>query len=676
MSFLYLNVNRFLFSVFVLLFFSVPLYAQPSAFLPEGDKPDWERALIEEETLPEDLVERFIVSQPLTAKVAQLMLVTLEGLTGPSVNDVAFFKSCLPGGVVMPHAFKPGTAASYVNALHAVESSSGLPFLIAADLYQLTRATRNTPSQFVQLPSLLSITAAGESATTRRLGRFMAEHLRSMGFNLHLGPSLLLAPTLDSAVASLHTFGSDPHFAAEAGVIFYDAFAEAGIEMMPMNYPGGGANHIGRGASVLTTPRSILAIADALPYHELIQHGAKIIHVGNVLVPTLDLKKRPASLSPVVMKDILRGEAGFEGVIVSGPLDDEVLESQYDSCSAAVQAIMAGADMLFWNSDLLPVMRAVECISRLVDDGKISEERIDESLRRILIFKQGMVIPEKAVSEEHAKKISRQKALLTESMEIERRAITLIRNKGNVLPLIKKVSTPVGVTGVTGVDELQELLNKKLKPVSQQRIVTARHIGEIQRFEIERLTRHLSGIRTMICILTDDMRVESQIELLRALKEKVPHLVLIYLGNPVHVARLNDADVVLLAYCDPVMLNQTMSAMAEILLGNGPISIMPIPDKIQLRVGETRSFNGFEVLRVPSGRLPIALSDQLPAGSFARYNPQEAVKRIEWDFAGKRIRKEIVVHSFDKPGIYSVSLIVTDTHKDVQKRTFTVEVAE
>ena len=648
--------------------------AQPSAFLPEGDAPSWERTTPDDELLPEELAERFIVTQPVAAKVAQLMMITLEGVTGPSGNDAAFFKAFMPGGVIMPQTLKPGTAAGYVNALREAERDSGVPLFIGADLYQLTTPTRSTPTGFIQLPSLLSITAAGESDTTRRLGRFMAEHARGMGFNLHLGPPLTLAPTLESADTGIQTFGSDPRFAAEAGMVFHDAFQEAGIIMMPLGYPGGGANRVGRGAAVLTTPRPLLTDLDALPYHELARHGARIMHVGNTLVPTLDVENRPASLSPVIIRELLRGEAAFDGVIVAGPLDDESLRGRYEHTEAAVRALMAGADMLLWGGGLLPVTRAIERITKLVASGDIEEERIDASLRRVLALKSTLITPEKPIAERQAQKISRQKELREESLEIERRAITLVKNDHNVLPLLKQESTPVGITGVVGVEELHELLSKEMKPVMRQRITTARHLGEIQRFEIERLTRHISGLRTLICILTDGMRVETQMELLNALRPKTQHLIVVYLGNPRDAARLTNADAMVLAYCEPVMLEQTMSAMNDILIGKGPVSIMPVADEIRLRVGETRSFNAYEILRVPSGRLPIALSDQLPAGSSARYNPSDATKRIEWDFAGKRIRREAVAHTFDTPGTYPVTLTVTDTRNDVQTRTFTVTV--
>ncbi len=381
-------------------------------------------------------------------------------------------------------------------------------------------------------------------------------------------------------------------------------------------------------------------------------------------------------MSPVVIGEILRDEMGYDGVVVAGPMDADVIKARYEPSEAAVAALAAGADMLYWNAGLLPAARAMERIARHVEAGHISEARINASVRRVLSLKYSLTEPDKPATPQQAERLTRQKELREASVEIERRAITLIQNNHNVLPLVNKESTPVGITGIVGVEELHELLAKQLKPVAQQRITTARHIGEIQRFEIERLTRNMRGLRTVVCILTDNVRVETQIELIRALKGNAPYLVVIYLGNPIGAARLTEADAVLLAYCDPAMLTQTIQAMSDILVGKGPISFLSVPNDIQLRVGETRSFNAFEILRVPSGRLPITLSERLPAGSSARYYPGDAVRRVEWDFAGKRVRKESASHTFDAPGAYPVGLTVTSVQGDVLSRTFTITVKE
>ena len=604
------------------------------------------------------------------------MLVTLEGVTTPSANDLAFLKDTLPGGVMVPHATKAGTAVAYVNALQALAKRTGRPMLIGTDLYRLTEPVRHNPSGFIQLPSLLAITASGDRGCVKDLGRLIAQYVHIMGFNFHFGPTLELAPTLSGAQNTIHTFGSDPAFASEAGAMFYEAFTENGVLYMPSGFPGGGANRSGRNPAVLTTPRQVLLDHDAHPYTEMVKLGVGMMHVGNILVPTLDPENRPASMSPTVITDILRGEIGFDGVVVAGPMDDEVLRTRYNSSEAALQALRAGADMLYWQGGLLPVLHAISRIAAEVQTGGLDEALINHSLARLDTLKTSLPTPGKPVTEQEAAKQARQDNLVETSRKVERHAITLLKNAGNVLPLIKKVSTPIGITGTVGVEELHGLLEKELKQVVQQRITTARHIGEIQRFEIERLTKNMRGMRTVICILTDGIRVETQVELLQALKANAPQVVVVYLGHPQQAARLTGADALVLAYCDTVTITQTLEAMADILIGNAPLSILSMDSPIQMKVGEARSFNAGEVIQAPSGRLPITLSPAFPAGSAARYNPAASIKHVEWDFGGDKVRKENVARKFDSPGDVAVTLTVTDVNDEVCNGTFTVHVTE
>lgn len=660
----------------VVLFAAPLLFAQPSAFHPEGDAPKWDSPPASETGGESSIAPTPAAHSPLMARIAQLMLVTPEGVTKPAANDLAFFKSAVPGGIVLPHAFKAGSAANYINILRALDRNSGTPLLIGTDLYQLTQATRDLPGSFVQLPSLLSITASGDSASVKSLGRLMAQQVLLMGFNFHFGPALELAPTMPDALATLQTFGSDPKFVEEAALLFHEAFTESGVLFMPAGFPGGGANKVGRGAAVLTTPLPLLLEQDVLPYRALIERGVKMLHVGNVLAPTLDDENRPASLSPAVMTDLLRVDLGFSGVIVAGPMDDMILQTRYDSGEAALQSLLAGADMLYWQGGVTSVLRAMARIEGAVKRGEISEERLQASIARISALKQSLNQPEKPLSDRQVGQQARAKDLAETSRRIEHHAITLLKNDNNVLPLAGKGGGPVGITGIAGVEELYKLLEKQVKPLARQRITTARHIGEIQRFEIERLTRHMQGLHTVICVLTDGVRVETQIELVRSLKANAPFLVVVYLGHPKHAAHLVDADAILIAYCEPVTITQTLQAMADILMGKAPVSIMEVEGPIRMRVGESRSFNAYEILRAPSGRLPLTLSERFPAGASARYNPATAVKRVEWDFSGRKTRKETVVHAFTEPGDYTVTLTVTDINNETQTKSFAITVNE
>jgi hypothetical protein len=207
-----------------------------------------------------------------------------------------------------------------------------------------------------------------------------------------------------------------------------------------------------------------------------------------------------------------------------------------------------------------------------------------------------------------------------------------------------------------------------------QPIVTASHIGDIQRFEIQRLTSNLGKLNTIICILTDQERPQGQVELVREMRGHCLKLVVIFLGYPSRVDLFSDADAVLLGYSLSSNTVETMTVMADTLLGKGAIGFADLPDTLHLKAGEERTFGIADTVQTPPGRLPIDLNEKVKAGSAGRFNPETAVKKAEWDFAGKRMGKDSVMWKFEQPGEYPVTLTVTDTRGENRSKSFMVKV--
>jgi beta-N-acetylhexosaminidase len=611
-------------------------------------------------------------------KVSQLMFATMQGVHAPNADDLGFLRSYTPGGVVLQQILQPAQAVIYIAKLRGVETLSGVPLLIGGDLYEFTQRDRGAPSAFVDLPPLLSVAAAANPDMTARLARFLAAHMQAMGFNLYLGPPLDLAPTLPEAHGSIHCLGGNPDFVADTADTFLSTFSEYGLLAMPMGFPGGGLNRTPPGAAVLLTPKALLGESDLKPYVRAIARGVSILHVGNTLAPTLDTLSRPASQSRAVMQDLLRGELGFQGVIVAGPVDSEDMAAAYDPAEAAIEALRSGADMIYWRSPANTVMRAVDRIEHAVAQGELDAETIEAALKRVLALKQKlgqMTRPE--VKESNAEALRKKGDLVRESADIQRHAITLVQNRGAVLPLDKKVSMPLGVTGVVGVEILQKALEKHLKPVSAQVITTARHLGEIQEFEIERITSRIRNFRTVVCIFTNSMRPEGQAKLVRELKLLGAQVVVLLLGYPRNLPQLAGADAILLGYCDPASAGQTLIAMADILVGQAPACIMAATADAEMRAGEKRIFDASALVRVPAGALPVSVSEAYPAGLGLSYALPLTGKKVEWDFGtGTRVKDLRTEYVFTAPGRYPVKLTVTGKHGDAVSRTFNVVVHE
>jgi beta-N-acetylhexosaminidase len=344
--------------------------------------------------------------------------------------------------VLLRHAPKPALAAACVTELRLLEQKSGVPLFIGADLYELATPRAGTMSGFAELPSLLAVAAANDAETTRHLGQLLGAQMAAMGFNLYLGPSLALAPTAQNTRGSVNCLGGNPAFVAEAGSAICQELQKLGVAPMPMGFPGGGLNRQERGAAVLTTPRDALKDGDLRPFAAAIQGGARIIQVGNTLVPTLETGGPPASLSDVVVRELLRKELGFDGIIVSGPMDSEDVTGIMDSATAAAAALERGADMLLWRSAATQPVRAVEFICEAVSRGDLSEEAINTAARRVLRVKVELAkLAAAAAGARDPHAVDKLDDLLGIVQSVNRRSVTLAHHRAGALPLIKKIST-------------------------------------------------------------------------------------------------------------------------------------------------------------------------------------------------------------------------------------------
>ena len=607
-----------------------------------------------------ELVDSKLEMLDLPERVAQIMFVTMQGFEGPNNTDREMLKRCVPGGVVIPAVLSPNQAADYVKTLRSmprVEIEKGIPLFIASDLYQMTQSEERLPVTFAQLPSLLSLGAVADMAATERLAEMLAQHLTAMGFNMNLGPSLELAPTIPDAPAVTNTFGSDPAFAAQAGAAIIQTLLVGGIIPAPTGFPGGGNDRGDRAPAALLTPRPQLAGRELLPYKAAIDAGAPVVHVANTLVPTINAQNLPASLSPEIYR-ILRDELKFDGVIVAGPVDSADIGRNIDPAQSAVMAFQAGADMIYWAGSG-KVLRGAEAVAQAVQKGQIPAGRLDESVRRILTLKRAHHLSARPIPEAQKADALEKKKVANESYEIERNSITLVKNAGNVLPISRDRSMPLGVTGVIGVDLMAEALEEYVKPILRQPIRTARHVGEIEDFEINRIAGHGEGMRTVVCIFTGLRKSVGEARVISELKAKGVRVVVLLLGYPKNLPQLAEADAILLAYCDQGRYTESIRAAADIIAGVSPIKIAPAPENLTLKPGKPEFFDIQNVAIAPAGRMPVTIGPPFVFGYSVKYVP--LVKKAEWDFGdGDKSKDPRAEHAYKKTGKYTVVLTVTN----------------
>jgi hypothetical protein len=306
------------------------------------------------------------------------------------------------------------------------------------------------------------------------------------------------------------------------------------------------------------------------------------------------------------------------------------------------------------------VARAIVDIVQAVERGILPETIVNDAYTRVINFKSARALAAWPLPDTgDVKDVAKRSAKRREPMLIERSAVTLLRNRGDVLPLKEGASEPIGVTGAYGVLELHETLKDHFKAVGQQAIRTAEHATRIQDFEIERVTRFAGGARTIIVTLSTELEIAGQVKLIRALKSRGPRVVAVLLGQPKNLAAYDEADALVLAYGHTARPEETVTVLADVLVGDAPVQVLPPVRALELAAGEEAAFDVHDVVRTPAGRLPIALGAPYDAGHAVSFRSDAILETVRWDFGdGKQSRTPVTTHAYKSPGTYHVTLRV------------------
>ena len=225
-----------------------------------------------------------------------------------------------------------------------------------------------------ETPTALGST--GDGARVKDAAATIGKALADLGFQMNL------APTCD--VGSALSFSESPEQVAMCTSAAVEGFHEGGVACVLKHYPGQGGTNASEGAS-LTETWETMRTTSLYPFQAGMAAGADAIMVSHVTTPNASSDGLPASLSQEMITSKLRGELRFSRLIMTAPLSDPAIAQHYDSGDAALRAFQAGADILLQPEDLEAAYNAVLAA---VKDGTISQQRLDESVLRVLQLKE------------------------------------------------------------------------------------------------------------------------------------------------------------------------------------------------------------------------------------------------------------------------------------------------
>jgi beta-N-acetylhexosaminidase len=335
-------------------------------------------------------VDSILASMPLDQRVGQLFMVSVYGKGLPEASN-AFLRDMMPGAVALfdYNGAVPQEFTQTVNAWQtvAIQIGAHVPLIVAIDQEggPVTRLTQG----FTPLPWGGAL-GAMPSEDARKVGQIAAEELRAIGVSMNLAP-VADVRVPEGVFIERRTFGHDPSTVSAAVSAYAQGLQERGVIAVLKHFPGHGPAGDSHGVlPVVNYKRDHVDSVELAPFRAAIQNGAEVVMVGHLVYPALDpTPGLPASLSPVIVGDMLRKQLGFDGVVMTDAMDMAAIVDHFTRPVAAVMAIRAGVDMIASGphtpmSDQQAMKRAVlDAVKR----GDLSETRIAEAARRVLKLK-------------------------------------------------------------------------------------------------------------------------------------------------------------------------------------------------------------------------------------------------------------------------------------------------
>jgi len=298
------------------------------------------------------------------------------------------------GGLVLfaRNVDSPAQLTRLIADCQQVARDAGLPPLFISVDQEGGRVARLRAKEgFTEFPSPKDVAARGVSIPSsqeevRRVARVMAGELRQVGVNIELAPVLDVNNNPANPVIGDRSFGADPHLVAACGVAFIETVQGAGLMCVGKHFPGHGDVTIDShfDMPVVGHARERLETVEFVPFKAAMDAGIGGIMLAHVNFPALEPSGLPATLSPNVMRGLLRDELGFKGLLFTDALEMGALTNNgFPVHIAAARSLEAGVDVLMFNSGEARHRKAHAELVAWAERGDIPRAQIDASLRRV-----------------------------------------------------------------------------------------------------------------------------------------------------------------------------------------------------------------------------------------------------------------------------------------------------
>ena len=357
--------------------------ALPNPFAHKVEAVTYE-SVAQSELSPEEKVDTLVANMSDADKVGQLLMI---GVHGKTLNDDAKFmlNEYRVGGIILfdRNMESKEQVKTLITDINKAGKHAGLvPLFIGID--QEGGAVARMDDQLIKMPPAEEL-GQGTASDAANLAKQVGTELKDLGFNINFAPDADLGLTYD------RSYSTDPDRVVQFAHVVGNAYDASGLWYSYKHFPGIGKTDVDLHAdtSIVPASKDTLLAEDTKVFVDLIQKSKPntyMIMVSHAMYPQID-PDYPSSLSKKIITDWLRKDMGYKGVVVTDDMDMGALAKHYTFGDMAVQSIQAGSDILLVCHEYEHMQAAYNGLMKAVKDGTISKERLDASVKRILLMK-------------------------------------------------------------------------------------------------------------------------------------------------------------------------------------------------------------------------------------------------------------------------------------------------
>jgi beta-N-acetylhexosaminidase len=349
-------------------------------------------------TAAPDPIQDQIKRMTLDEKIGQMVIIGVDG-TAVSEQTRDLIEHYHVGGVILykNNIINKAQTTDFLNELKQVNTKQNtLPLWLSVD--QEGGRVSRMPDEYSKLPTNRAIGKINNAEFSYKLGIILGKELRSVGFNMDFAPVLDINSNPNNPVIGDRSFGANAKVVSSLGVQTMLGIQAQKVAAVVKHFPGHGDTSVDSHLDlpIVQTDLKQLRTFEWLPFQAAIEHNVDAIMVAHILLPKID-PDHPASFSKTIITNYLRKELKYNGVVMTDDMTMGGIVNHYNLKDAAVQSIIAGSDVIMVAHEYDKAKEVLTNLKSNVETGALSEQRIDQSVYRILQLKQKYAIQDQAL---------------------------------------------------------------------------------------------------------------------------------------------------------------------------------------------------------------------------------------------------------------------------------------